>query len=199
MEELAIYGSGGFGKEIRSLLDCINRHKNQYSFKGYIDDFRTSLVQSADRTKIKNVVIAIADPRARKRIYSHSSHQYLFPNLIDPLVYVDSTVQLGKGIVICAGVKITVDVVLDDFVILNLNATIGHDVKMGPFCSVMPSANISGNVRMGEGVFVGSGATILQGLKIGDHAVIGAGAVVTKDVPPSVIAKGVPARWVNQS
>ena len=42
---------------------------------------------------------------------------------------------------------------------------------------------------------IGSNATILAGITIGEGALIGAGAVVTKDVPPHVIAVGVPARW----
>lgn len=40
---------------------------------------------------------------------------------------------------------------------------------------------------------MGGGVTINQGVSIGDNAVIGSGSVVTRDVPSSSIAAGVPA------
>lgn len=196
MENIAIYGAGGFGKETRILLEAINRVDVQFKFQGFIDDAPKATMPMASPNSFQSVSIAIASPSARKAIYLKNGNKYQYPNLIHPDVYIDQSVQTGKGLIVCAGVKITVDVALGDFVIINLNATIGHDVKVGAFSSIMPSVNISGNVTIGEGVFIGSGATILQGLSVGDGAVIGAGAVVTKDIPGGVVAKGVPARWV---
>lgn len=48
--------------------------------------------------------------------------------------------------------------------------------------------------RLGNRVSVGAGAKILGGVSIGDDAKIGANAVVTRDVPPSAVAVGIPAR-----
>ncbi|MGH7913947.1 MAG: acyltransferase [Candidatus Binataceae bacterium] len=45
-----------------------------------------------------------------------------------------------------------------------------------------------------RGASVGSGCVILCGIEIGAHAMIGAGAVVTRDVPPSAVVAGNPAR-----
>ena len=45
-----------------------------------------------------------------------------------------------------------------------------------------------------KGASIGSGATILSNVSIGEHAIVGAGSVVTKDVPPSSIVVGNPAR-----
>lgn len=49
-------------------------------------------------------------------------------------------------------------------------------------------------ITVGNDVWIGAGTTVLGGVTIGDGAVIGAGSVVTKDIPPHVIAVGVPCR-----
>ncbi|MBA7698620.1 2,3,4,5-tetrahydropyridine-2,6-dicarboxylate N-acetyltransferase [subsurface metagenome] len=49
-----------------------------------------------------------------------------------------------------------------------------------------------------KGASIGSSATVLAGVTIGENAIIGAGAVVTKDVPPSSIAAGNPAKVLRK-
>lgn len=49
-----------------------------------------------------------------------------------------------------------------------------------------------------KGASIGSNATILCGVTVGEGAVVGAGSVVTKDVPPSTIVAGNPARVIRK-
>lgn len=49
---------------------------------------------------------------------------------------------------------------------------------------------------IGRNVNIGAGAVIVGAVKIGDGAAIGANAVVLQDVPPGVLAIGVPAKLV---
>jgi len=49
-------------------------------------------------------------------------------------------------------------------------------------------------VTIGTDCWLGANVVVLDGVHIGDGAVIGAGAVVTHDLPPGVVASGVPAR-----
>ena len=53
-------------------------------------------------------------------------------------------------------------------------------------------------ITVGNNVWIGAGAIVLGGVTIGDNAVIGAGSVVTKDIPPNVIAVGVPCRVLRE-
>ena len=53
-------------------------------------------------------------------------------------------------------------------------------------------------ITVGNNVWIGAGVTVLGGVTIGDNAVIGAGSVVTRNIPPNVLATGVPARVIRQ-
>lgn len=52
-------------------------------------------------------------------------------------------------------------------------------------------------IVVGDRVFIGMGSTILPGVTIGSDVVIGAGSVVTRDVPPGMVAAGVPCRPIR--
>ncbi|WFG46850.1 hypothetical protein PaSha_17405 [Pseudonocardia alni] len=54
-----------------------------------------------------------------------------------------------------------------------------------------------GDVDVGDDVWIGAHAVVTAGVSIGRGAVVGAGAVVTRDVPPSAIVGGVPAKVIG--
>ena len=56
---------------------------------------------------------------------------------------------------------------------------------------------ISKVIRIEEEAWIGAGAFVGPGVTIGPNAVVGARAVVVKDVPPSNIVAGNPARFVR--
>lgn len=188
---VAIIGGGGFGREVKSMLDVFFPDR---IFAGFIDDDpkRHTLI---NETEVTDAYIAIADPRARKE-FAHRPEftKKLNSSLLHPNVTVHFSNSIGKGSIVCDGVKITTNVSVGEYNIINLNCVLGHDVVTGPFCSIMPSANILGGVRLGEGVFIGAGATVLQNVTVGDFAIVGAGSVITKDVPPGCKIFGVPGQ-----
>jgi maltose O-acetyltransferase len=53
-------------------------------------------------------------------------------------------------------------------------------------------------ITIADNVWLGGGVIVGPGVKIGEDTVVGAGAVVTRDLPPSVIAAGVPARVLRE-
>jgi acetyltransferase-like isoleucine patch superfamily enzyme len=53
-------------------------------------------------------------------------------------------------------------------------------------------------VTIEDDVWIGAGSIITDGVRIGRGSVIAAGAVVTRDVPPQVVAGGVPARIIRR-
>ncbi len=53
-------------------------------------------------------------------------------------------------------------------------------------------------VNIEDNVWIGEGAVIQMGVTVGRGSIIAANSVVTKDVPPKVIAGGVPARVIKK-
>jgi galactoside O-acetyltransferase len=57
---------------------------------------------------------------------------------------------------------------------------------------------MGGRVIIEKGAFIGTGAVLAPRMKVGEGTVVGAGSVVVKDLPPGVLAYGVPARVVRE-
>jgi maltose O-acetyltransferase len=74
--------------------------------------------------------------------------------------------------------------------IYTVNHAINAEERAAGACYAKP-------VTIGHRVWIGGGVNINQGVTIGDNSIIGAGSIVTKDVPPNVIAAGVPCRVIR--
>ena len=86
---------------------------------------------------------------------------------------------------------------------------IGDDVQIGPNVQLLtPTHPIDPDTRRAKweaaepiviegNVWLGGGVIVLPGVTIGENTVVGAGTIVTKDLPPSVVAAGNPARVVR--
>lgn len=211
MEKIVIVGAGGFGREVKMLIDQINLKEDKYQFLGYYDDVLlkgTSINNNKILGSVEdllsinykiNVVVAIGSPNLKLQIVKKLSNPNLiFPTLIHPSVIIGTdSVSIGKGCIICAGTIITCDIEIKDFVILNLMCSVGHDTIINSYASFMPSVNISGEVVIHEEVYVGTGAKIINQLEIGKKTIVGAGAVVSKSLPENCTAVGIPAKPIK--
>lgn len=87
--------------------------------------------------------------------------------------------------------------------------TFGDNVLVGPNCSFFTSihplnaelrnkgAEKSKPVNIGNNVWICGNVTVLPGVNIGDNSVIEAGSVVVKNIPPNVLAMGIPCRVIK--
>ena len=113
--------------------------------------------------------------------------------------------EFGRNIVIGNNFYANFDCVLLD----GGGIEIGDDVLFGPRVGIYTANHAidakeraaggcyANPVRLGNSVWIGGGVPITPGVTIGEGSVIGAGSVVTKDVPPNVIAAGVPCRVIR--
>lgn len=212
MKDIAIFGSGGFGREVQMLIEQINAVKNEWNFIGFFDDGvekdtiinDSKVLGNTDQLNNYgselNLVFAIGHPLTKKNIIQRIINPLIkFPALVHPNVLIGNKkyVSIGEGCIICGGVIITVNINIGKHVILNLSCTVGHDTIIGDYSSFMPTVNISGEVDIKEGVYVGTGAKIINQLEIGENTIIGAGAVVSKSLPANCTAVGIPAKPIK--
>jgi sugar O-acyltransferase (sialic acid O-acetyltransferase NeuD family) len=206
--EVAIYGAGGFAREVAWLIDSCPGHRSLC----FVDDDEAhqgqllngypvlSLAAARERFPAARIVGAIGSPRAREVVSSKAAAAGFAPaTIIHPCVEISRWVKVGDGTVICAGSILTTNIELGEHVQINIDCTIGHDAILSDYATLAPGVHVSGGVHLGKRAYVGTGAVIINGtpdkpLVIGDDAVVGAGACVTRSVEPGVTVVGVPAK-----
>jgi galactoside O-acetyltransferase len=96
------------------------------------------------------------------------------------LTFVDDVdIRIGHGVMIAPSVTLT---------------TTGHPVHPA---RRVDFGRFSEPVVIEDKVWIGSNVVVLQGVRIGYGSVIGAGSVVSRDIPPMVVAVGVPCRVIR--
>ncbi|UTW67109.1 acetyltransferase [bacterium SCSIO 12643] len=211
MNRIAVFGAGGFGREVLMLINQINRVEKKWDFIGFFDDGheKGTLVNGyevlggiEDLKMVKDsisLVLGVGSPKVKKDVLVQLNQNTMlsYPTLIHPNVEIGENYKMGNGCIITAGCILTENFELGDFVTLNLCCTVGHDAVIKNYCSFMPNVNISGETFFSEGVYVGTSATIINQKKIGEWVTVGAGAVIIRDVPNKVTVVGNPGRVLN--
>lgn len=226
-KDIAIFGAGGFGREVACLIQRINEAMADESVKkhqlmpsepwnliGFFDDNPelkgkmishygpclggASELNEYDREL--DVVIAVGSPNAVKKIVENITNPKIqFPNVIHPQTKFSDreTFQIGRGNILQANCTMSCDVSLGDFNVLNGSVVCGHDVNIGSFNTFMPAVRVSGEVKVGDGNFFGVGSIILQQLKIGDSVRLAAGSVLMTKPKAGNLYMGVPAKKMD--
>lgn len=201
-----IFGTSGFARETRDIASAVGQEAVFVaSNPAERDAWRgeeTVIVEDALPDGAQ-CAIGIGDNATRAKIAARFAGHCTFVNLIHPTASFGAgqreRIDTACGVIVCAGVRFTNNIIVGDFTIFNLNATIGHDVRIGDFVNIAPGANISGYVDIGERAWIGTNAAINQGregapLAIGAGATIGSGSVVVKPCEPNLTYVGIPAR-----
>ena len=194
MKDIAIYGAGGFGREIATAIKRMNQKQPKWNLIGFFDDgikkgttisHLGTVMGGIEEVNAFNsplsIAIAIGNPSTLQIVREQINNpQISFPNIIiDPFIVTDSeTFIIGEGNIIQGGCWVSCDVSIGNFNVLNGSIVMGHDVKIGNYNAIMPRVQISGEVSIGNGNLIGACSIILQQIKIGNNVHLGPGAVL---------------------
>jgi len=210
MKDIAIFGAGGFGKEVACLIKGINHKEPTWNLVGFFDDGKEKGMKVSHYGNVLgglaelnewdtpiDIAIAIGSPIIVQKIVQSVSNPLIsFPNIIHPSFNIVDTesFKIGKGNIIQRNCFVSCDVSIGDFNIFNSTVSMGHDDKIGSFNTFMPGVRVSGEVVVGEGNFFGVGSIILQQIRIGNNIRLGAGSVLMTKPKDGNLYMGNPAK-----
>lgn len=212
MKDIAIFGAGGFGREMASLLKRINRDKPTWNFIGFFDDdavnkpigYENEYGKILGSSKELNnystplsLILAIGNPTALKVVYEKISNSLIdFPNIVAPEASIldIENFSMGKGNILCSFSSMSCNVRLGNFNVFNNRVSLGHDVKVGDFNTFMTASRISGDTQIGMQNFFGVSAVVLPGIKVGTKTTVGANSVLIRNAKDNTLYIGNPAK-----
>jgi acetyltransferase EpsM len=211
MKKVIMLGGGGFAREVLDTIHVINAHTDDAIEPiGFVYDSGESdagvlihgipvlgEISCLKNVDLNEVLLVSAVGRSvwrRKMVEEARSLGARFMSVIHPTAIISKWSKIGEGAIIQRFCGINTEVVVGDFFVANAYTGVGHDTVIGDYVHINPNVNISGGTVIGHDVFIGVKATVFP-VTIGEGAVIGACALVTKDVPPNMMAKGIPARF----
>lgn len=212
MKDIAIYGAGGFGREVACLLKNINKERPTWSFLGFFDDgfeigdsnthgkILGGINELNSYPKEMSVFVAIGKPSTVKAVVHKIENPLIsFPNIISPDAFFSDkdSFSIGQGNLIGYRCGVSCDVSIGDFNIFNSDIMIGHDVVINDYNVFNPSVRVSGEVSIGSGNLLGVGSIILQQKKIGNNVTVGANSLIIKNTKDNSTYVGNPAVMFN--
>ena len=208
--KIVIWGAGGHAKVVADILRCIGG----YEIAGFLDDanplhhgqsYCGAMIlggkEQLPRLReqgITKLILGFGDCAARLKLWEFVKNLgFDFVTAIHPRATVAAGVTIGEGTVIAAGAVINPGSRLGANVIINTCASVDHDCIIEDGAHLSPGARLGGKVTIGRGAWLALNSTVVPGTTIGECAVIGAGAVVLSNIPPRVLAYGIPARIIR--
>jgi sugar O-acyltransferase (sialic acid O-acetyltransferase NeuD family) len=210
--DVLIIGAGGHGQVVADILVTALQCGSHLRPSGYVDDdqglWRKTLLDLPVFGSIDEwatfgrdaVILGIGDNLTRCRMFERLSRQRVsFATALHPSAILSPSCELGRGSVVCAGAIVSTLASVGVNAILNTGCSVDHHNDIGDHVHIAPGARLGGNVTIGQGTLIGIGATVMPGRRVGAWSIVGAGAVVTEDLPPGVVAAGVPARILSHN
>jgi UDP-N-acetylglucosamine acyltransferase len=71
---------------------------------------------------------------------------------------------------------------------------VGHDCVLGDHITMVNNASLAGHVHVGDYVILSGFVLVHQFCRVGEHAFLGYGSGTSSDVPPFIMANGLPAK-----
>jgi sugar O-acyltransferase (sialic acid O-acetyltransferase NeuD family) len=185
-------------QKVIGLIDTVNPDCHGSEFYGIPIIGGREQVENIKKQGVNSAFVSIGNNQARLREGNYLRSQGF--NLIDvihPRSIIAQDVKIGSGTIICAGAVVVTGSQIGQEVIINTSASVDHECIVEDGVHIGPGVHIGGRSKIKKGAWIGIGATVCDRITIGEFSIIGAGSVVVRDIPPGVVAYGVPAKVVR--
>jgi NDP-sugar pyrophosphorylase family protein len=194
MSTLVILGAAGLAKEFYYYVKRAKPEINNFIFVNDLNDGQKTIdidgsiypvVKDWKFDKKYKFIVAVGNPKIKEILVTKAISVGLTPSetIVDPSAIVLMGIEkLGLGGMISPGCIVTSNIIMGNYVTLNLNTTIGHDTIIGDYCTTNPGVHISGQITMGSHNEFGTGCIVRDRLKIGSNKTFGAQTAVVKDI-----------------
>lgn len=205
-KRILIVGAGGFGREVLQWArdawpDWTDRLAGFLSADPHaLDGFDQSLaiLDSPEHYRPAPgdfLLLAIGVPYVRRQVAeSLLCRGGEFLTLVHPTAILASSARIGTGAIVCPYAIASDTSHIEDFVLINYHASLGHDAVAGGFSVLSPYATLGGRACIGEDVFLGLHASIGPGRVVGNRSKVSANSCVLTHVPADSMVFGVPGR-----
>jgi sugar O-acyltransferase (sialic acid O-acetyltransferase NeuD family) len=208
---IVVWGASGHALVVADIL-----RSRGFSIVGYLDDVHPQragepfggatvlgggeVLQHLAGEGVRHGIVAIGNNPARMALSDLlEKNGLLLVSALHPTATICADAVLGPGCVAAAGSVIGVGTRLGRAVVVNTCASVDHESIVGDGAHLSPGSRLAGRVTIGRLAWIGAGAVVVDGVSVGDDTTVGAGAVVLADLPPRVVAAGVPARILRHA
>jgi sugar O-acyltransferase (sialic acid O-acetyltransferase NeuD family) len=207
---LLVIGAGGFSREVAQAVLAAGPAFGGYELLGHLDDDPALHGRCIDGVPVlgpvdrihdyPNALVVVAtgrptDYRSRYRLVNRLGlPKDRFATVVHPGASLATTVSVGPGSMILAGVVATAAVVVGEHVAVMPGAVLTHDDRIDDYATVAAGVLLAGGVTVARGAYLGAGVRVRENLRVGEWSLVGMGSVVTRSVPDGEVWYGVPAR-----
>lgn len=201
---LVMIGAGGHAKVCYDIAQKMNKWDEIIILDDNLEndyfEITGSISKFEDYLGTSDFFVAIGDNETREEITSELINKNgTIATLIHLQATIASSVEIGVGTVVMAGVVINSATKIGDGCIINTSSSIDHDNIIGDFVHISPGVHSAGSVTIGTGTWIGIGSNLSNNKEIGSNIIVGAGSTVIKNIQKEGTYIGVPARMMNSN
>ena len=206
MRGLVIVGAGGFGREVLQYARDAHALGRCPEPIGFVDDSPEALagydvglpvlggLASLGDLARHSFVVGVGEPGVRRRLVERIRVVGgELVSVIHPSAYVPPSARIGPGSVVAPMAVLAVDSRIDEDVVVNAYACVGHDSLIGAHSVLAPFSTTNGFAQVGDTCLLGTHSSVAMGVAVGRYSKVASGAVVQRDVPAGSLALGIPA------
>jgi sugar O-acyltransferase (sialic acid O-acetyltransferase NeuD family) len=203
-KDLILVGGGGHAI---SLINLIERNKENLNIIGYTDNKKTNLPieyigndkKFIQKNKFKKIILVMAigsHVKIRSKLFKiYKDKKYNFLTIIDKSAVIGHKSKILEGSIIFPNSVIGPETIIEENVVCHSGSIIEHNSLIKNNSYIGPGAVVCGHSVIEENVLIGAKSCIIENIRVKRGCTLGAGAVLVKNfTKTNKVLLGIPAK-----